>query len=151
MHIAHPFMVMLLGAAVPVSAQSASPLLNLQLPASSAPALSSPTPESKSNPGPAASTTPPSAPAPPSPYDETYGTRRDAAQKECDDKTYSQPQVHGSFGVGVAGGNRVSGNYQTATIVATKALGSCDDPKGIVRASISVSKSNVNLRRGGRP
>ena len=139
MRIASPLMVLLLGAAAPVWAQSALPLLNLRLPASAAPAQSSPAPELKSKPDPAASTTPPSAPAPPSPYDETYGTRRDAAQKECDDKTYSQPQLHGSVGVGVAGGNRVRGKYETATIVATKALGTSDDPIGIVRATISVS------------
>lgn len=151
MHIARPFFL-LLGAAAPVWAQSSSPSVDLRLPAEAVRAQSSPAPESKANPDPAASTAAtPSAPTLPAPYDETYGTRRDAAQKGCDDKTYGQPQIHGSIGMGVAAGNRVSGNYQTGTIAVTKALGSCDDPKGTVRASISVGQSNVNFRRGGRP
>ena len=154
MRIACPFVVVLLGAAAPVWAQSTAPLLNLQLPAGAVQAQSSSAPQPKTNPDPAsttAATVAVTAPALPAPYDETYGTRRDAVQTGCDDKTYGQPQVHGSIGMGVAAGNRVSGNYQTGTIAVTKALGSCDDPKGIVRVSINVNKSNVNFRRRGRP
>jgi hypothetical protein len=152
MHIARPFMILFIGASAGAWAQSSSSL-SMQLPANAEPTQSSPAPESTAPPDPAASTAaPPSAPPLPAPYDEPYGTRRDAAQKKrCDDETYGQPQVHGSVGMGVAAGNRVSGNYQTGTITVTKALGSCDDPKGIVSASISVSQSNVNSRRRSRP
>lgn len=152
MHIARPFVILFIGAAAPAWAQSSSPPLSLQLPASVEAAQSSPAPEANANPDAAASTTAtPGAPSLPAPYDEPYGTRRDAAQKGCDDATYGEPQVHGNVGMGVAAGSHASGNYQTGTITVTKALGSCDDPKGIVSASITVSKSNVNSRRRRRP
>ena len=154
MRMVQSLTVLLLIAAAPAWARSDSPPLKLQLPADSTSAQSSSPPQAKADSDPAASSTPATANAPlPSaaPYDATYGTRRDAAQKACDDKTYGQPQVHGSVGVGVASGKRVSGNYETATLDVTKALGSCDDPKGIVSASITVSKSNDNLRHRRHP
>src|SRR5262249_21132103 len=92
----------------------------------------------------------PPATMPPYVYDEPYGTRRDTAANACDDKTYGKPQIHGDVSMGVAAGH-VSGSYQAAGINATKALGTCDDPKGHVGLSISVEQDNLNHRHTGRP
>lgn len=156
MHVARPLAVLLFCTTMPALAQSASSSLNLKLPPEPSPAQVNSVSGSKPEPATAASTAQatqatPVAPMLPGPYAETYGTRRDAQQNGCDDAAYAKPQVHGSVGMGVAAGNHVSGNYQTGTIATTKALGSCDDPKGIVGASISVSKESINYRRGSRP
>ena len=136
--------------AAPVSAQSSSSSLNLQLPASTTSpqnnAVSQPIPS-----GPNATTAASTTANLPIPYDTTYGDRRDAAEKGCDDKTYSKPQVQGSVGMGVAASKRASANYETTELDANKPLGSCDDPKGDVSASIRVTKSNVNFGRRSGP
>jgi len=152
MDIRFTFALLLMGTVAPVWAQYAAPSLNLQLPANAVPASSKPVVEPKTNSDSPASPAPasPAAVAMPAPYDQTYGARRDAAEKGCDDATYAQPQLHGSVGMGVAAGSHFSGNYETATITASKALGSCDSPKGDVAASITVSKGNFS-RRGRRP
>lgn len=64
----------------------------------------------------------------------------------CDDSTYNQPQVHGSVGMGVVGGNHVSGNYQTGAVSVSRAFGSCDDPQGGVSFSISGGTGNFHGR-----
>jgi hypothetical protein len=64
----------------------------------------------------------------------------------CDDSTYNQPQVHGSVGMGVVGGNHVSGNYQTGGVSVSRAFGSCDDPHGGVSFSISGGTGNFHGR-----
>jgi hypothetical protein len=64
----------------------------------------------------------------------------------CDDSTYNQPQVHGSVGMGVVGGNHVSGNYQTGAVSVSKAFGSCDDPHGGVSFSVSSGTGNFHGR-----
>jgi hypothetical protein len=137
--------------AVPASAQSSSSL-NLQLPASAASpqtnAVSQPIPDSA--PGVPISDASNTANLP-VPYDTTYGDRRDATENGCDDKTYSKPQVHGSVGMGVAASKRASANYETTELNVSKPLGSCDDPKGNVSASIRVTKSNVNFGRRNGP
>lgn len=76
----------------------------------------------------------------------------DSRRPACNNDKYSQPQVHGSLGVGVMAGNHVSGNYQTGNVSVTKALGTCDHPTGEVGLSISISQGNFNNRgyRGGR-
>jgi hypothetical protein len=56
--------------------------------------------------------------------------------------------VHGSAEVGVAGGNHVSGNYQSGVIHVTKAFGSCDAPTGGVGVSIGVTKEDFNSPHG---
>lgn len=75
------------------------------------------------------------------PRDELADARR------CDDSTYTQPQVHGSVGMGVMGGSHTSGNYQTGAVSVTRNLGSCDDPKGAVNFSIGVGQGNFHGRR----
>lgn len=143
---------LLLCIAAPAWAQSSSPL-NLQLPSSTtsqqASAVSEPTPA----PAPAAATASaaPNTANLPAPYDTTYGDRRDAAENGCADETYSKPQVHGSVGMGVAASNRASANYETTELNVSKPLGSCDDPKGDVSASIRVTKSNFNFGRRNGP
>lgn len=67
----------------------------------------------------------------------------------CDDSTYNQPQVHGSVGMGVVGGNHVSGNYQTGAVSVSRAFGSCDDPQGGVSFSISGGTGNFHGRGRG--
>ena len=69
------------------------------------------------------------------------------AGSDCDDSTYNQPQMRGSVGMGVVGGNHVSGNYQTGTVSLSKAFGSCDHPGGGV--SISVGARNGNFHGRG--
>ncbi|MBS0584635.1 MAG: hypothetical protein JSS42_16215 [Proteobacteria bacterium] len=68
----------------------------------------------------------------------------------CDDATYNQAQVHGSLGMGVVGGNHISGNYQTGNVNISKATGSCDHPTGGVSLSISVGQGNFNGGNFGR-
>lgn len=62
----------------------------------------------------------------------------------CDDSTYNQPQVHGSVGVGVIGGDHVSGNYQTGTVNISKAFGSCEHPSGGMSITIGVGKGDFH-------
>ena len=151
MHNPRLLPALLLGVVAPAWAQSSSAPLNLQLPADSVPVQSTlASPAQASEPENPAMTSAPDA-MPPYVYAETYGSRRDAAAKACDDRTYGQPQIHGSVDMGVAAGNHVSGNYQAAGIAMTKALGSCDDPKGLVGVSINVEQSNGNHRHPGRP
>jgi hypothetical protein len=135
----------------PALAQS-SPSLNLQLPAPTAAQVSEAAVE-KAAPEPAAPVpvTEPSIANVPTPYETTYGDRRDAAENGCDDETYSKPQVHGSVGMGVAASKNVSANYETTELNVSKPLGSCDDPKGGVSASIRVTRSNLNFGHRGGP
>lgn len=72
----------------------------------------------------------------------------DSGKPACDDATYTQPQVHGSVGMGVVAGNHVSGNYQTGSVRLSKNLGSCDHPTGGLGLSINVGQGNFNGRRG---
>lgn len=87
----------------------------------------------------------------PSPYNTTYGDRRDAAENGCVDEAYSKPQVQGSVAMGVAASNHGSGSYESTELDVNKPLGSCDDPKGDVSASIRVTKSNFNFGRRNLP
>ena len=143
-------------------AQSSSQPLNLKLPPGSlvpAPASSSsapPAPRATSIDPVAASkaSAPASTSTAPGVYygdtsGRTYADTADATVQSCDDSTYNQPQVHGSVGMGVVGGNHVSGNYQTGTINVSKALGSCDHPTGHVGISISVGKGDFRDHRWG--
>jgi hypothetical protein len=134
-------------------AQSATAPLDLALPTAATPSQGSPAVEPQADAAPPAAT-PSTAVDPASvsePFDTTYGDRRDGVQEGCDDKTYGQPELHGSVGMGVAAAKHASANYETAELNASKALGSCDDPKGYVSASIRVTKSNVNFKRGNGP
>ena len=137
--------------AAPVWAQSSSSSLNLQLPASTTSPqtyiVSQPSPA----PGPSVTTAASTTANLPAPYTTTYGDRRDAAENGCDDETYGKPQVHGSVGMGVAASKRASANYETTELNVSKPLGSCDDPKGNVSASIRVTKSDVNFGRRSGP
>lgn len=126
-------------------AQTSGKPLNLKLPPNSLPAASSTTaapPASSSTTRATAKPTSPTSRSPGVYYGDTSGrmgnTEETArTQPACDDSTYNQPQVHGSVGMGVVGGNHVSGNYQTGTVNISRAFGSCDDPHGGVSISIS--------------
>lgn len=138
-------------------AQSTPPTLNLNLPANSTTATAqTPAPAKAANKVAAAvvTTTAASTPALQNPpqsgtqYDADANAIVDAADSRtsaaCNDAAYSQPQVHGSIGMGVVAGNHVNGNYQTGNVRMTKALGSCDHPTGMVGLSISVGRGNFN-------
>ena len=151
-------------------AQSTPQPLNLTLPRDSvssqtgaAPARSAEASSTAAVPAPAAGGQPSSAnSAPPeSHYDATANQIVDAADSAnrpvdaadsgkpaCDDATYTQPQVHGSVGMGVVAGNHVSGNYQTGSVRLSKNLGSCDHPAGGMSLSIDVGQGHFNGSRG---
>ena len=126
--------------ALPAWAQTASKPLNLKLPPSDLPAPSS-------------TAAAPARNAPGVYYGDTSGrmgnndTTDAATGTDCDDYRYNQPQLHGSVGMGVVGGNHMSGNYQTGTVNITKAFGSCDHPSGGVSISVGGSTGHFNGRR----
>ncbi|MGS0999994.1 hypothetical protein [Rhodanobacter sp. UC4451_H18] len=149
--------------AAPAWAQTTTQPLNLKLPPGELPAASS-TATAAANDAttPAPATTPRTrtadsvAATPPRDppgvyYGDTSGrlgnteVARDA-RADCDDSTYNQPQVHGSVGMGVAGGSRFSGNYQTGTVNVTKAFGSCDEPSGGISISVGAGTSHFHGR-----
>ena len=145
--------------AAPAWAQSSAPPLNLKLPPGELPAASSTTTvpaRDATATAPVAGTadsaaTPPRHDPPGVYYGDTSGRmgNTEAARDErpeCDDSTYNQPQVHGSVGVGVVGGSRFSGNYQTGTVNVTKAFGSCDDPGGGISISVGAGTGNFHGR-----
>jgi len=140
---ATPCLVALLAAglfATGAAAQGASQPLNLKLPPPNGLPPSSLPAASGSAAGPASST-------PGMYYGDTSGQVADAdTTKPCDDASYSQPQVHGSVGMGVMGGSHLSGNYQTGSVTVSRQLGDCDHPKGSVGLSISVGQGRFNGR-----
>ncbi len=122
----------------PAWAQSSNKPLDLRLPPSSVLAAS-------------ATTATPHGDAPGVYYGDTSGRMGNtepvaATTRACDDASYNQPQVHGSVGVGVMGGNHMSGNIQTGTVNLSQAFGSCDDPGGGVSISISGERGNFHGR-----
>lgn len=122
----------------PAWAQSASKPLNLKLPPGDLPAPSS-------------TAAAPARDAPGTYYGDTSGRmgNTEVASRErpdCDDSTNNQPQVHGSVGMGVVGGNHVSGNYQTGTVNLRQAFGSCDHPTGGVSISIGAGSGHFHDR-----
>ncbi len=136
-----------------VWAQSASQPLNLKLPASdSTPSSTLPASSSSSADTSQPATAGSSAKAAPGVYyGDTSGRMGNAdrdttSSQACDDYTYNQPQMHGSVGMGVVGGNHMSGSYQTGTVNITKNLGDCDHPTGAVSFSIGVGNSNFHGR-----
>jgi hypothetical protein len=149
MQIQRYLLVVVASVAAPAWAQSAPQSLNLKLPPGTVSAQSA-TPEPAKEPA-SASAAAPALPAPMLPivYDDDDGDLQASGAKACDDKTYGQPQVHGSIGMGIVAGSHVSGNYQTGTVQVTKALGSCDDPTGYLGLSISVGQGNFNHRHRG--
>src|ERR1700722_3009209 len=153
MYITRMIIALLFCVAAPALAQSSLSSLNLQLPASTTSpqtnAVSEPNPATE--PGATTTSAGTNTANLPAPYDTTYGDRRDAGDQGCADETYSKPQVHGSIGMGVAASKRASANYETTELGVSKPLGSCDDPKGNVSASIRVTKSNINLGRRSGP
>ena len=121
-------------------AQTAGKPLNLKLPPSDIPAASS-------------TAARPAASAPGVYYGDTSGrmgnndtTAAATTTDDCDDYSYNQPQMHGSVGMGVVGGNHFSGNYQTGTVNVTKAFGSCDDPGGGISISVGAGTGNFHGR-----
>ena len=130
--------------AAPAWAQTSA--LDLKLPADTAPApaaAAAAANESASG-GASAHASPPL----PSMADADAGPH---ARNTCDDSNYGTPQVHGSVGMGVVAGNRVSGNYETGSVQVSKALGSCEDPKGFVSLSIDVGQGTIDRQhRHGR-
>lgn len=128
--------------AVPLWAQTTGKPLNLKLPPGDIPAASS-------------TAAKPAASAPGVYYGDTSGrmgnndaTAAATTADDCDDYSYNQPQMHGSVGMGVVGGNHFSGNYQTGTVNISKAFGSCDHPSGGVSISIGGGTGHFNGRRG---
>ena len=144
-------------------AQSAPQPLNLKLPRDRVPAeTTNAVPAQSSNGNPVAATPAATQALGPSanpvqmpqgvPYDDVDGISENSAASvagKCDDSTYTQPQVHGSVGMGVVAGNHVSGNYQTGVVNASKAFGSCDHPTGGASISIGVGQGNFNGRGHG--
>ena len=131
--------------AAPAWAQSASKPLNLKLPPSD---LSEPSSSSAADSSKAATST---SDAPGVYYGDTSGRMGNTevasdTRPACDNSTYNKPQVHGSVGMGVVGGNHVSGNYQTGSVSVSRAFGSCDDPHGGVSFSISSGTGNFHSR-----
>jgi hypothetical protein len=127
--------------AAPAWAQSSGKPLNLKLPPSDIPAAHS-------------TVAKPATSAPGVYYGDTSGrmgnndTTDTTTQTDCDDYSYNQPQMHGSVGMGVVGGNHFSGNYQTGTVNLSKAFGSCDHPSGGVSISVGGSTGHFDGRRG---
>jgi hypothetical protein len=124
--------------ATPAGAQSASKPLNLKLPPGDLPAASS-------------TAAAPVRDAPGTYYGDTSGRMGNAEvasseRPDCDDSTYNQPQLHGSVGMGVVGGNHVSGNYQTGTVNLRQAFGSCDHPTGGVSISVGAGSGRFHGR-----
>jgi len=126
---------------LPAWAQSSPQPLDLKLPADNA-AVDAADVEAARH----GDTVPPSSSTLPSAfyYADPNPRNRMVAAPGCNDATYNQPQVHGSAEVGVAGGNHVSGNYQSGVVHVTKAFGSCDAPTGGVGVSIGVTKEDFN-------
>lgn len=125
----------------PLYAQTPAKPLNLKLPTTTLPII----------PSHAASTaSTANAGAPGVYYGDTSGRRyntealKDTPRSYCDDSTYNKPQVHGDVGVGVAGGNHVSGNYQAGTVNWSKAFGSCSQPAGGINISVSVGRGEFH-------
>jgi len=149
--------------AASASAQSVPQPLNLKLPRDSVPAESAnAVPAQSNNQNPAAPTAaatqaldPSAKPVQMQPgvtYDDPDGLSEYSeatAPRKCDDATYTQPQVHGSVGMGVVAGNHVSGNYQSGVVNASQAFGSCDHPAGGASISIGVGQGNFSGRRQG--
>ncbi len=155
-------------------AQSTTQPLNLKLPANlpassstAAPAASATSATAASRPAPAsvsstastsghgsansaaAANNPPISTTPGVYYGDTSGRMGDndsADSQRCDDSTYNKAQMHGSVGMGVVGGNHMSGSYQTGTVDITKNLGDCDHPTGAVSFSIGVGNGNFHGR-----
>ena len=154
-------------------AQSARQPLNLTLPPDSVssstdttavPARSAKATSTVAVPASAAATVQPppaNSTSPDTHYDETANRIVDAADSAnrpvdaadsdkpaCNDAAYAQPQVHGSVGMGVVAGDRISGNYQTGSVQATKNFGSCDHPTGGMSLSIDMGRGNFGGSRG---
>lgn len=136
----------------PAWAQTATRPLNLKLPPSDIPAASATVVK------PASATTLKPASVSSAPgvyYGDTSGRmghtgHATASTRTCDDSTYNQAQMHGSVGMGVVGGNHMSGSYQTGTVNVTKNLGDCEHPTGAVSFSIGVGTGNFHGRGRGR-
>jgi hypothetical protein len=125
-------------------AQSSPPPLDLKLPADNAAVDAADVDAARQG----ASVQPSSAMPSAYRYDDPNPRNRLVQAPPCNDATYTQPQVHGSAEVGVAGGNHVSGNYQSGVVHVTKAFGSCDAPTGGVGVSIGVTKQDFNSPHG---
>ena len=161
----HVFVWFAVVAASSACAQSAPQALNLNLPpdsAGTANASAAPLPGEKGDPNindnaivdAMDASNPPTEPArmqPGMPYDaDRMSENSDAsAAHRCDDAKYGTSQVHGSATVGVAGGNRISGSYQSGAVNISKAFGSCDNPTGGVGISIGVERENFEGHRRG--
>jgi len=120
-------------------AQTPAKPLNLKLPPSDLPAAASTTAAPRAH------------DAPGTYYGDTSGRMGNtevasSERPDCDDSTYNQPQLHGSVGMGVVGGNHVSGNYQTGTVNLSQAFGSCDHPTGGVSISIGAGSGRFHDR-----
>jgi hypothetical protein len=117
-----------------VWAQAAPKPLNLKLPPSDVPASSS-------------TTTKPASSTPGVYYGDTSGRMGNTSVADapaCDDSKYNDAQMHGSVGMGVVGGNHMSGSYQTGEVNVTKALGDCDHPTGAIGFSVSVGQGHFH-------
>ena len=129
-----------------VWAQTTSKPLNLKLPPGDVPASSSTAAQPASS-----SSTAAAKPAPGVYYGDTSGRMSDSRTVDapaCDDSKYNDAQVHGSVGMGVVGGNHVSGSYQTGEVSVTKALGDCEHPSGGIGFSVSVGQGNFHGGHG---
>jgi hypothetical protein len=124
----------------------APPPLNLKLPGEATPAAAGTTRAPSPTAVPAANT------APGVYYGDTSGRMGNIVADApvappCDDSTYNEPQVHGSVGAGVMSGSRIgTGSYESGTVNVSKRYGSCDQPTGGVRMSISVGQGHLSPR-----
>lgn len=122
----------------PVWAQSTGKPLNLKLPPGDLPAASS-------------SAATPAHDAPGTYYGDTSGRMGNAgaaaeSRPDCDDSTYNQPQLHGSVGMGMVGGNHVGGSYQTGAVNLSQRFGDCDHPGGGLSISVGADSGHFHGR-----
>jgi hypothetical protein len=133
------FLPALLAALLATSAwaQTAGKPLNLKLPPGELPPASS-------------TAAAPARDAPGTYYGDTSGRMGNAeaaeSRPDCDDSTYNQPQLHGSVGMGVVGGNHVGGSYQTGAVNLSQRFGDCDHPGGGVSISVGAGSGHFHGR-----
>jgi hypothetical protein len=68
----------------------------------------------------------------------------DDTAESCDDTTYNKPQVHGTVGVGVFGGDHASGSYRSGAVNVSKHLGDCEHRTGSLSLTVSDTQSQVD-------
>ncbi|MDI3261339.1 MAG: hypothetical protein QJR11_00830 [Fulvimonas sp.] len=141
-----------------VYAQGTGQTLNLRLPADYPAASGTTAAQGAPVKAPAAATSSGAVTQAPSPYakdppgtwyGDTSGRLADTdtarAAPACDDATFNQPQLHGSVGMGVMGGNHVSGDYQAAGVTISQTFGHCGHPTGGMSISVGGTQGHYHV------